>query len=129
MNDKDQARRWTEFMAARPEVASAHQLIEHFNAGILTRICDCGCHSYDLEVSRDAGIKPLPIGMKGRGGCVLSLAFRLAERSGTVEFDVFADVDGYLAGIDVSCNANSEPMPDSPTLIEPPYHVHGILAK
>ena len=31
--------------------------------------------------------------------------------SGSVELDVFVDAEGYLAGVDVSCNANSEPIP------------------
>jgi hypothetical protein len=32
------------------------------------------------------------------GGCVLSMAFNLTDWCGTVEFDVFVDPDGYLAG-------------------------------
>jgi hypothetical protein len=40
---------------------------------------------------------------------------------------VFVDARGYLAGIDVSCNANTESVPETPELNEPPYHIHGPL--
>jgi hypothetical protein len=53
------------------------------------------------------------------------MAFNLSNRPGSVELDVFVDAEGYLAGVDVSCNANSEPVPDEALLVEPPYHVHG----
>ena len=64
-----------------------------------------------------------------RGGCALSMAFNLNDRSGSIEFDVFLEADGYLAGVDVAYNSNSAPVPRDPQLVEPPYHVHGHLAQ
>jgi hypothetical protein len=32
----------------------------------------------------------------GRGGCVLSIAFRTRNRPGTIEFEIFAGASGYL---------------------------------
>lgn len=104
-------------------------LLEHFNAGTITRICDCGCNSYDLKVPKGSGLKPLMPALQRGGGCVLSMAFHFANRPGTLEFDVFVDADGYLGGVDVSCNANSEPVPNEPQVVEPPFHVYGALAK
>ena len=57
------------------------------------------------------------------------MAFKLNNSEGSLQFDVFADSDGYLAGIDVSCNAYSAPMPEKPQLVEPPYHVYGALVQ
>src|ERR1700733_10567069 len=128
MNDAATALHWTEFLASRREIAGSERLLQHFKAGTITRICDCGCSSYDMKVPRDSGLQPL-LPAKGHGGCVLSMAFNLSDRAGSVEFDVFLDADGYLAGVDVACNANSEPVPSNPQLVEPPYHVHGPLAQ
>jgi hypothetical protein len=128
MNTPELARQWTEFLAARKEFPRSEQLLEHFNVGTITRICDCGCNSYDLKVSRDCGLKPL-MPASQRGGCVLSMAFYFCNRPGSFEIDIFVDGDGYLAGIDVSCNANSEPVPIKPELVEPPFHVYGALTQ
>ena len=38
------------------------------------------------------------------------------------------DANGNLSGLDVDCCGNTYPMPESPSLVEPPYHVHGVLA-
>jgi hypothetical protein len=48
-----------------------------------------------------------------------------SNREGSLEVDLFADSDGYR--IDVSCNANGEPVPETPQLFEPPYHLDGAL--
>jgi hypothetical protein len=128
MNDADKAAQWTKFLAARGDVPASALLLEHFNAGTITRICYCGCNSYDLKVRKESGLRPL-IPASQRGGCVFSMQFNLSNRPGTVEIDVFVDPDGYLAGIDVACNANSEPVPENPQLVEPPYHVYGALMK
>ena len=130
MNSEEKARFWTEFMADRKEFPRATLLLEHFNAGTITRICDCGCNSYDIKVPSDFGLTPLlPAKEHGRGGCVLSMAFKLRGGEDRLEFDVFADAHGNLAGIDVACNANSAPVPDGPQVVEPPYHVYGALSQ
>lgn len=130
MNSEQKARLWTEFMAARKEFPRSTLLLEHFNAGTITRICDCGCNSYDITVASDCGLTPLlPAKEHGRGGCVLSMAFKLSGGEDSLEFDVFADAHGYLAGIDVSSNSNSAPVPDRPQVVEPPYHVYGALSQ
>jgi hypothetical protein len=74
----------------------------------------------------NSGLEPL-LPPSERGGCVFSMAFNLSDRPGSIELDLFVDAGGYLAGVDVACNANSEPVPEKPQLAEPPYHVHGPL--
>jgi hypothetical protein len=122
MNSPEAARRWTEFRAARKEIPDGERLLEHFNGGVITRICDCGCNSYASGLTSLLPAKP-----GSHGSCVLSIAFNLRNREGSLEFDVFADANGYLGGIDVSCNAISEPVPDNPQLFEPSYHIDGAL--
>jgi hypothetical protein len=129
MNDAAAARHWTEFLAGRKEIAGGERLLQQFTAGTITRICGCGCSSFDIKVPRDSGLQPLLPAKGHRGGCALSMAFTLSDRTGSVEFDVFLDAEGFLAGVDVACNSNSEPVPSNPRLVEPPYHVHGPLAR
>jgi hypothetical protein len=126
MNDPELARQWTELLAARKEFPKSAQLLEHFNAVTITRICDCGCNSYDMKVPKDSGLKPL-MPASQHCGCVFSMAFYFANRPGSLEIDVFVDAHGYLDAVDVSCNANSEPVPEGPQLVEPPYQVYGDL--
>ena len=128
MNNPEAARRWTSFLASRKEISRAERLLEHFNAGTITRVCNCGCNSYNLAVPTDSHLEPL-LAPKGRGGCVLSIAFHMRDRPGSIELDVFADANGYLAGVDVACNANSEPVPANPELLDAPYHVRGALMR
>ena len=126
MNSPELARKWTIFLGARKDIPNSKDLLEHFNAGTITRICECGCNSYDLKVTKEDGLTPL-MPARERGGWVLSLAFHIGDGSGSLEFDVFVDAKGYLAGIDVSCNANSEPVPPESIVIEPPFHIYGPL--
>jgi hypothetical protein len=49
MNDAATARHWTEFLAGRKEITGSERLLQHFNVGTITRICDCGCSSYDIK--------------------------------------------------------------------------------
>jgi hypothetical protein len=128
LNSPEKARLWTEFLATREEITGSERLLMQFNAGTISRICDCGCNSYDIQVPIDSGLEPL-LPSKERGGCAFSVAFSLGNRTGSIEFDVFVNAGGYLAGIDVSCNGNSEPVPEKPQLAEPPYHVNGPLMR
>src|ERR1700730_6559668 len=49
-NSPEVARRWTSFLASRKEISKAERLLEHFNAGTITRVCSCGCNSYNVAV-------------------------------------------------------------------------------
>jgi hypothetical protein len=39
LNSHEKARLWTEFLAAREEIASSERLLQHFNVGAISRIC------------------------------------------------------------------------------------------
>lgn len=122
------ARRWTELIAKRPEFSCGELLLRQFSAGAITRLCDCGCNSYDIAVPRDKDLPPL-VEAGERGGFVFQLEFNTNEPGKTVGFTLFVDKDGYLAVLDVDCCGNSFPMPENPTLSEPPFHVHGVLSR
>jgi len=123
------AEKWTRFLASRPYVPKAPLILTHFAHGRITRLCDCGCNSYELAVSSDAHLQPL-VQPSTRGGCALALAFYTSEEADprrTVEINVHVDAHGFLAGLDVDYCANSATMPEDPQLLEPPFHLHGQL--
>lgn len=126
-NSLSLARSWTEFIAARLEFSCGELLLRQFAVGEITHLCDCGCNSYDITVPRDKNFPPL-VSAGERGGSVFQLEFNTEEWGKTVGFTLFADKDGYLTGLDVDHCSNSFPMPENPTLLEPPFHVYGVLS-
>lgn len=122
------AQHWTSFLASRAYIPSGDLLLAHFAAGTVTRFCDCGCNSYEISVDPVAGLNRLS-GPSTTGGCVLSLAFKVSGRDDntTLEFGVHVDTRGCLSGLDVDFCANSFPVPDVLTLVEPPFHIYGTL--
>lgn len=121
------ARAWTEFVAARPEFNCGELLLRQFTAGQVTRLCDCGCNSYDIEVPEDINLSPLVLPGE-RSGFVFQLEFNTNEWGRTVSFTLFTDKNGYLSGLDVDYCGNAFPMPENPKLMEPPHHVYGVLS-
>jgi len=122
------ARSWTEFVASRPELLCGDLLLRQFSSGEVTRLCDCGCNSYEFQLSPTANVSPL-VPPSERGGCVFELEFQTEESGKTIGFFVFVDGAGNLTGIDVDYCGNSFPMPSAPKLFEPPFHVRGVLAR
>ena len=127
-NTADTAARWARYLASCAYIPRAHLIQQHFAGGKITRLCDCGCQSFDLAIQPESALEPL-MRPSGRDGCALELDYRVVGRpeSISVEFQVFVDARGYLSGIDVSYCANSAPMPDDVELVEPPFHIHGSL--
>ena len=115
------ASKWVTFLASRSEFPAGDKLLAAFHAGKITRLCDCGCNSFDIEVEEGAA---MPLAQPGdRGGAVFELEFRTSEEQRTLEFVVLVGANGQLSGIEVDYCANSYPVPDEPVLVEPPYHV------
>ena len=118
------AAKWAEFMASRPEFPANEKLRAALRAGKITRLCPCGCNSFDLEVSEGAGVPPLT--KPGSSRAIFQIYFRTPEELRSVEFTVFVDKRGHLCGIDVDYCANAFPMPEDPDLVEPPFHVRAF---
>ena len=128
-NSPDAAARWTRYLASRSYVPRAPLIQQHFASGKISRLCDCGCQSFDLAIEPDVALEPLMPG-SGRGGCALALGYYVLgdpQRRATVDVRVFVDARGYLSGIDVDYCGNSAPMPEHVVLVDPPFHLHGVL--
>jgi len=130
-NTIDAAARWTCYLASRSYVPRAPLIQQHFASGTISRLCDCGCQSFDLTIPADATLEPL-MPASERGGCALELCYYIGVPQDPHNFvcmRVFVDRRGYLAGIDVDYRANSAPMPEKVDLLEPPFHIHGALLR
>jgi hypothetical protein len=128
-NSSDAAARWTRYLSSRAYVPRAPLIQQHFACGKITRLCDCGCQSFDLAIDAGVPLEPLMPG-SGRSGCALELSYHVVggrEGQDFVSLSVFVDGRGYLSGLDVDFRANSAPMPDDVVLVEPPFHIHGSL--
>ena len=113
-NSPAKAREWIERLASHPAVPFGPKLLKHFEAGRITRICDCGCNSFDLEISQGTELEPLrppTPDLKGH-----SPFFEIVFSTDTdAELDcmLFADARGYLVSVDVMHGqSNHLPMPD-----------------
>jgi hypothetical protein len=111
MNSLDKAKDWVSVLAATVEVPFRASLQAHFDAGQITRHCDCGCSSFDLTIEPHIALEPL-CEPSEHGGAFFEVVF---ESTGEFEVDCmfFADKRGYLAGIDIMHgDANQAQMPD-----------------
>jgi hypothetical protein len=124
-NTHDTAARWTEFVATHAAFPAGERLLQAFRAGTITRLCNCGCNSFDLEVPD--GAAPLLV-EPGGSGSVFQMEFEVDEPGSgerrSLEFIVFADRRGHFSGLEVDYCGNSSPVPDELVIHEPPYHVH-----
>jgi hypothetical protein len=105
----------------------AHLIQQHFDAGTISRLCDCGCQSFDLAIPTDTVLEPL-MPASSHGGCALDLGYYISDATEPRRFVsvmIFVDARGYLSGIDVDHQANSSDMPHQVDVQEPPFHIHG----
>ena len=110
MNDIKTAEKWVEFLASCADVPFRSTLREHFRAGRITRLCDCGCNSFDLEVPAGTLLPPL-CPPSEHGGMFFEIVFE-SNDGRDVDFLLFADSRGYLLGIDVTSGESNEgPLP------------------
>lgn len=109
-NTEVKAASWVRHLAAHPEVPFGAQLLQHFEAGRITRVCDCGCNSFDFKIP--AGVVLEPISRPGRAGMFFEIQFE-TNAGAELAFLIFSDERGYLSALDVTCGgANHAPVPD-----------------
>lgn len=105
---------WIETLACREEIPFASKLREQFRASVITRLCDCGCNSFDCSIQQPTQLQPLC--SPGAAGAFFEVAFS-AGHSEPIDVVFFADNQGYLAGVDIHYGlSNSGPMPEQVTL-------------
>jgi len=127
VNSQHRAKYWTEFVASRPEFKPGGVLLEHFAAGTITRLCDCGCNSYDIAVPEGVAITPLAP-PHALGGTAFRMLFETQPDRKQVEFRVSVDHRGNLSGLDVEFSGNHEPVPVDLELAAQPLYTSGHLA-
>ena len=76
---------------------------------MITRLCDCGCNSFDCSIHEPTELQPLC--KPGAAGAFFEVAFS-AGLPEPIDVVFFADDHGYLAGVDIHYGcSNSRPMP------------------
>ena len=117
---------WIDFIVGNAGFPSPERLAAQFNAAQFSEFCDCGCNSFKVSVPVNSGIEPIakPTAHAG-AGAIFQSSFRLSPSGKSLEIVLFADAPGNLAYVEIDCNANSEPVPETITVQDGPYHVHG----
>ena len=109
-NSEAKARAWLEHLANEAAVPFGAKLRAHFDAGRITRLCDCGCNSFDFEIP--SGVVLEPIAAPGRPGKVFEVVYE-SDAETEVAFLIFVDARGYLSSIDVTCgDSNHARLPE-----------------
>ncbi len=128
MQHSDLPRHWIAHLASDSAIDFGPRLREQFEAGVVTRLCDCGCQSFDFAADPESGVAPLTT-PSGRGGAFFEAVYEALEVS-QVSFLVFADASGNLAGIDITAGGgNHEPLPEVVTprkLLHASYLAKGL---
>ena len=97
-----------------------NRLAAQFDAAVITRICACGCNSFDTAISTTPTL--LPIATPGTGGVVFEAHFRLDDGR-SLELFLYCDGAGNLAELAVECEGNSDPVPHDPIFDHVPTHI------
>jgi hypothetical protein len=112
MNSLSKAASWVSRLASEPAVPFGKRLQRQFGMAKITRLCECGCNSFDVEIPASTQLEPLCEPGDGR-----RMFFEIAFETNSdipVACLFFADERGYLAGIDIICGAvNHGPVPDN----------------
>lgn len=108
-NSEATARSWVQVLARRQELPFASELERHFEHARLTRLCDCGCHSFECQVQPSADLPHLFAAI----GALRSFEVAFASSADEpVDVVFYADELGLLSGVDVHLGlSNHAPMP------------------
>ena len=105
---------WIDVLASRPEIPFAAKLKAHFVCAEITRLCDCGCNSFECSVKEASALEPLC--SSGQSGSFFEAAFSACLEE-QIDVVFFVDGQGCLSGIDIHYGlSNSGPMPSSVVL-------------
>jgi hypothetical protein len=102
------------WLLMRDEIPFRSALSQYFERAGLSRLCDCGCNSFELEVSEDSDLPPL-CSRGQQGGMFFELNFALPDGH-VLEFLFFCDRSGKLKGVDVEVSGNNFPVPETPSI-------------
>ncbi len=118
---------WIDFICANSQFPASERLRVQFGVATLSDFCNCGCNSFAVAVPADVVIEP--IARPGTpGGMIFESAFKLFPTGKSLEILLFSDTNGNLSYVEIDCNGNSEPVPDTIQINGPPYHVYASSA-
>ena len=110
-NSRDQARGWIEVLARQEAIPFAPLLPRHLEAGAITRLCDCGCNSFDQSVPERSDLEPITH-PGASGGAFFEAVYELNSEE-QIAFLFFSDARGNLSGIDITLGGgNHRPLPE-----------------
>jgi hypothetical protein len=116
-NSAAKAQGWVDRLASHPGVPFGALLRQSFAAGKITRLCECGCNSFDLAVPDSGDVPriaaPEPNGKFDR--LVFEIVFETdLEDPSQLACLFFADSRGYLSSLEITGGwSNHAPVPDS----------------
>ena len=113
-NTEATAKRWMQWLLEREEIPFRSALAAYFVDPAFSRLCDCGCNSFDLAIPVQSRLPPLCRPAK-RGGMFFELDYELPECR-QLEFLFFVDESGRLSGIDIEVSGNNFPVPEVPQI-------------
>jgi len=119
-NDAYRAEFWKQFILERCHYPAPDRLKAQLSAATVTSFCQCGCNSFEVAV--DEGKPAPPVTAPGSFGLCFEADFHLADGR-QLEVLLFADEKGNLAGVDVQCQGNTEPVPEEMALDQEPFYV------
>lgn len=115
-NSHARSREWIDRLASHPAIPIGELIRQHVAAGRITRLCDCGCNSFDLEVPESATIARLADPDPARKGhrLVFEIVFDTGlEDPAQLACLFFADSRGYLCSVDITGGwSNHAPVPN-----------------
>jgi hypothetical protein len=110
INDAARAAYWRDFILTRCSFPAPGRLRRQFACATFAEFCACGCSSFAVHVSPEARVQPIAR-PGGHGGLVFDAWVQLDEER-TLEIGLLCDQSGNLAFVEITCCANSFPVPD-----------------
>ena len=123
----DRVEFWIDFICANSQFPAPERLRAQFSTASFSDFCNCGCNSFAVTVAGGVAVDPIASpGTPDR--MIFESAFQLLPTEKSLEILLFADAGGNLSYVEIDCNGNSEPVPDSIQVDGPPYHVYAFSA-
>lgn len=118
-NGPEQAAYWRDFVIARCGYPNVARLAQQFDAAELAEFCACGCNSFGVQVRPGTP----PLARKVKHGGVVFMADLAVTPDRQLEIMLSVDSTGNLDHVDVTCNANSHPVPHAVPIDLEPFHI------
>ena len=120
-NDAARAEFWKEFILSSCLYPAPERLGQQLARAAFGNFCACGCNGFGTSFEETTGLPPLTAA--GKSGLFFEADFEL-EDGRQLEVMLFSDEEGNLAGVDVDCQGNTEPVPDDVRIAGAPVRVY-----